>query len=233
MCSSDLENIGESFIKHPIDLINFEKYSHKRDIQERLQKIKLNNKLKLADRIKTSNGIIVDPNSIFDVQIKRIHAYKRQTLNCLRIMDLYRNILENPNLDIEPRTFIFAGKAAPGYYLAKKTIELINAIAKVINNDPKVNNKIKVVFLENYSVSLAEDIIPATDLSEQISTTTKEASGTSNMKFMMNGAVTIATLDGANIEIKDEVSEENIVIFGMEAREVLNYTQNGLEIYKI
>ena len=221
------ENIGESFIKHPTDLIGFEKFSYKKEIQEELHKIKLNNKIKLAERIKNSNGIIVDPNSIFDVQIKRIHAYKRQTLNCLRIMDLYRSILENPNLDIEPRTFIFAGKAAPGYYLAKKTIELINAIAKVINNDPKVNNKIKVVFLENYSVSLAEDIIPATDLSEQISTTTKEASGTSNMKFMMNGAVTIATLDGANIEIKDEVSEENIVIFGMEAREVLNYTQNG------
>ena len=221
------ENIGESFIKHPIDLINFEKYSHKRDIQERLQKIKLNNKLKLADRIKTSNGIIVDPKSIFDVQIKRIHGYKRQTLNCLRIMDLYRRILDEPNIEIIPRTFIFGGKAAPGYYLAKKTIELINSIAEVINNDIRVRDRIKVVFLENYSVSLAEDIIPATDLSEQISTTTKEASGTSNMKFMMNGALTIATLDGANIEIKDEVTEENIVIFGMEAREVLNYMQNG------
>lgn len=221
------DTIGESFIKHPTDLIEFEKHVHKKSIQNELHKIKLNNKKNLAERILRTNGIVVDPNSIFDVQIKRIHAYKRQTLNCLRIMDLYREIIENPNLEIEPRTFIFAGKAAPGYYLAKSTIELINALATTINNDIRVRDKIKVVFLENYSVSLAEDIIPAADLSEQISTTTKEASGTSNMKFMMNGALTIATLDGANIEIKDEVTEDNIVIFGMNAMEVLNYTQHG------
>ncbi|MBE6049797.1 MAG: glycogen/starch/alpha-glucan phosphorylase [Clostridium sp.] len=222
-----IETIGESFIKHPTDLIYFEKYAHEKGVQEELYRVKQKNKIKLANKIFERNGIVIDPNSIFDVQIKRIHAYKRQTLNCLRIMDLYNQLLENPNLDIEPRTFIFAGKAAPGYYLAKNIIELINCITEKINNDSRVNDKIKVVFMDNYKVSLAEEIIPATDVSEQISTTTKEASGTSNMKFMMNGAVTIATLDGANIEIKDEVGNDNIVIFGMNAREVLNYLENG------
>ena len=231
-CNKELANllketISDSFVNHPSDLLNFEKYVYDKDIQEKLYEIKRNNKIKLAKKIYDTNGIKVDINSLFDVQVKRIHAYKRQTLNCLRIMDLYSRILENPTLDIMPRTFIFAGKAAPGYYLAKNIIELINSIANVINNDKRVNDRIKVIFMENYSVSLAECIIPAADLSEQISTTTKEASGTSNMKFMMNGAITIATLDGANIEIKDEVKEDNIVIFGMEAREVLNYTQFG------
>ncbi|MBD7913458.1 MULTISPECIES: glycogen/starch/alpha-glucan phosphorylase [Clostridium] len=222
-----METIGESFIKHPTDLIYFEKHAHEKGVQEELNRVKKINKEKLADRIYKKNGIVIDPASIFDVQVKRIHAYKRQTLNCLRIMDLYNHLRENPNLEIEPRTFIFAGKAAPGYYLAKNIIELINCIADTVNNDPSVNDKIKVVFMNNYKVSLAEEIIPATDVSEQISTTTKEASGTSNMKFMMNGAVTIATLDGANIEIRDEVGNDNIVIFGMTAREVLNYLQNG------
>ena len=221
------DTIGDSFIKHPTDLCEFEKFLDDKSILDRLRNIKLNNKKKLAETILKNQHIEVDPNSIFDVQVKRIHAYKRQVLNCLRIMDLYNSLIENPQLKIEPRTFIFAGKAAPGYYLAKNTIELINAISKTINNDPRVNDKIKVVFLENYNVSLAEEIIPGTDLSEQISTTTKEASGTSNMKFMMNGAVTIATLDGANIEIKDEVGNDNIVIFGLTADEVLDYYKNG------
>lgn len=218
-----VDTIGDSFIKHPTDLENFKNYLDDPGVLEKLGQIKKDNKERLAQEIYKSNGIVIDTNSIFDVQIKRIHAYKRQTLNCLRIMDLYNKLIENPNLDIIPRTFIFAGKAAPGYYLAKNIIELICRVAETVNNDPRVNDKIKVVMLENYQVSLAEKIIPATDLSEQISTTTKEASGTSNMKFMMNGAITIATLDGANIEIKDEVGEDNIVIFGLNAEEVLNY----------
>ena len=222
-----LDTIGDSFIKHPTDLENFSNYLNDSAVLQKLGEIKKDNKERLAKEILKSKGIAIDTNSIFDVQIKRIHAYKRQTLNCLRIMDLYNKLIENPNLDVIPRTFIFAGKAAPGYYLAKNTIELICRVAETINNDPRVNDKIKVVMLENYQVSLAEKIIPATDLSEQISTTTKEASGTSNMKFMMNGAITIATLDGANIEIKDEVGEDNIIIFGLNAEEVLNYHKHG------
>ena len=221
------ETIGTSFIKHPTDMIDFKKFAHDTSVQDKLTQIKLNNKNKLIKVIQDTKGIIVDPNSIFDVQVKRIHAYKRQTLNCLKIMNLYNEILENPNKDIVPRTFIFGGKAAPAYYLAKNTIELISTLGEKINNDPRVNGKLKVILLDNYRVSLAEKIIPATDLSEQISTTTKEASGTSNMKFMMNGAITIATLDGANVEIRDEVSDENIMIFGMSEEEVLNYYNNG------
>ena len=230
-----VDTIGDSFIKHPIDLKNFERHLRDEVVLDQLGKIKRFNKENLAEIILKNENIKIDPNSIFDVQVKRMHAYKRQILNCLRIMDLYSRITDDPNYDIVPRTFIFAGKAAPGYYLAKNTIELINSIANKINNDPRANSKIKVVFIENYRVSLAEKIVPGTDLSEQISTTTKEASGTSNMKFMMNGAVTIATLDGANIEIKDEVTDDNIVIFGLNADEVLNYHKNGgyksLDIY--
>ncbi|MBZ4666640.1 glycogen/starch/alpha-glucan phosphorylase [Mahella sp.] len=222
-----MQTIGDSWIRHPIDLARFERYAYDGAVQAEVEGIKKANKERLARYIKEHNDIAVDPSSMFDSHIKRIHAYKRQTLNCLRIMDLYNRLIDNPHLNIVPRTFIFAGKAAPGYYLAKNIIELINAIADKVNNDPKVNDLIKVVFLENYRVSLAEAVIPASDLSEQISTTTKEASGTSNMKFMMNGAVTIATLDGANIEIRDEVGDDNIVIFGLTSKEVLNYYRNG------
>jgi len=222
-----LDTIGDSWIRHPMDLQRFERYADDEAVHGRVEAVKRANKERLAKFIKEHEDISVDPASMFDAQIKRIHAYKRQTLNCLRIMDLYNRLIDNPHMDIVPRTFIFAGKAAPGYYLAKNIIELINALAEKINSDPMVNDFMKVVFLENYRVSLAETIIPASELSEQISTTTKEASGTSNMKFMMNGAITIATLDGANIEIRDEVGDENIVIFGLTSREVLNYYKNG------
>lgn len=221
------ETIGDSFIYHPLDLRNFEQKLSDKSVLERLDKIKKHNKEKLSKLISKNDKIDVDPNSIFDIQVKRMHAYKRQILNCLRIMNLYNQLIDNPKLDIVPRTFIFGGKAAPGYYLAKNTIELINCIADTINKDARVNDKIKVVFMQNYRVSLAEEIIPGADVSEQISTTTKEASGTSNMKFMMNGAITVATLDGANIEIRDEVTDDNIIIFGLTADEVLNYYRNG------
>ncbi|MGL4990045.1 MAG: glycogen/starch/alpha-glucan phosphorylase [Sarcina sp.] len=228
-----IDTIGSSFIKHPIDMIDFKGFADDWTVREELAKIKLNNKCKLAQIIKDTKGITIDPNSIFDTQVKRIHGYKRQTLNCLRIMHMYNEILDNPNKDIVPRTFIFGGKAAPAYHLAKNTIELISRIGEKINNDPKVKDKLKIVLLDNYRVSLAEKIIPATDISEQISTTTKEASGTSNMKFMMNGAITMATLDGANVEIRDEVGDDNIIIFGMSEDEVINlYKQGGYSAYE-
>ena len=221
------DSIGESWVKYPSDLTQLLKYAEDVSFQGKLTSIKVSNKEKLADYIKNKYGIGLNTSSIFDVHIKRIHAYKRQILNVFHIMDLYNRLKENPGLDITPRTFIFAGKAAPGYYIAKQTIKLINSLAEIINNDKTIGDKIKVIFLENYSVSLAELIIPAADVSEQISTASKEASGTGNMKFMMNGAVTIGTLDGANIEISQAVGSGNIVIFGLKAEEDLSCYQNG------
>ena len=219
--------IGTEWIKDTMKLKDLEIYKNDINILKKLEEIKLENKLKLAEIIKDRNGIIVDPNSIFDVQIKRLHAYKRQLMNALHILHLYHELIDNPNLDIEPRTFIFGAKAAPGYYFAKCVIKFINELAQKVNNDKRVNDKLKVAFIENYGVSLAERIIPAANVSEQISTTTKEASGTSNMKFMMNGAITLATLDGANIEIHDQVGDENIILFGLLAEQVLDYNKYG------
>ena len=221
------DTIGTSWRRNPQDLKLFKKYKRDPDAQRKVEIIKQHNKEKLAEYIKEKNDIIVDPNSIFDVHVKRLHAYKRQLLNALHILHQYHEILENPNYDMVPKTYIFAAKAAPGYYYAKEVIKFINALAQQINNDPRVKGLIKVVFLENYGVTLAEKIIPASEVSEQISTTTKEASGTSNMKFMMNGAITLATLDGANVEILEEVGDPNIVIFGMTEKEILSYYRNG------
>ena len=214
------ELIGDGFKKDSTELEKFLKYHDDPDVLKRLKKIKYDNKLRLCDYISSANGVNVDPNSIFDVQIKRLHEYKRQLLNVLQILHMYRMIKENPNLDIPPRTFIFAAKASAGYFMAKQIIRLIIAVSNTINSDPVVREKIKVVFIEDYKVSLAEIIIPAADISEQISIAGKEASGTSNMKLMINGAVTLGTLDGANVEIAEQVGDDNIFIFGMKADEV-------------
>ena len=189
--------------------------------------IKQANKHNLAQHIRKLTGIEVDPTSLFDVQVKRIHEYKRQHLAVLQIITLYNWIKKNPGLQIQPRTFVFAGKAAPGYFMAKLIIKLINAVGAIVNKDPDVRGRLKVVFLPNFSVSLAQHIYPAADLSEQISTAGKEASGTGNMKFAMNGALTIGTLDGANIEIREEVSPENFFLFGLKADEVATLKAQG------
>jgi glycogen phosphorylase len=219
--------IGKEWIHTPSNLQQLTKFSNDSAFLEKLYEVKQKNKQRLADRIFKQNGIKVDPHSIFDIQVKRLHAYKRQLLNVLHILYLYNRCQEDPNYDFPPRTFIFGAKASPGYFYAKKIIKLLHTIAELVNNDPIVNGRIKLVFLENYRVSLAEEIIPAADISEQISTASKEASGTGNMKFMMNGAVTLGTLDGANIEILEQVGPENIFIFGLNAQEVMKYQQNG------
>lgn len=214
------ELIGDKWLKEADSLQDLQKYMGDKQVLDRLAEIKRANKVDLAKYILEHNGVEVNPDSIFDVQVKRLHEYKRQLLNALNILDLYLRIKENPNLDIQPRTFIFGAKAASAYYMAKQIIRFICALGDLINNDPDINGKIKVVFLENYRVTLAEMIMPAAEVSEQISLAGKEASGTGNMKFMINGALTIGTLDGANVEINKEVGNENMFLFGMLADEV-------------
>ena len=218
--------IGDDWITALNHIKKLNVYVDDPQCQQEFMNIKYQNKVRLAKYIKEHNGIDVDPRSIFDCQVKRLHEYKRQLLNILHVMHLYNQIKEHPEMDIVPRTFIFGAKAAAGYYTAKLTIKLINSVAEKINNDPSINGKIKVVFIEDYRVSNAELIFAAADVSEQISTASKEASGTGNMKFMLNGAVTIGTMDGANVEIVEEVGEENAFIFGMSADEVMEYERN-------
>ena len=212
--------IGDKFVKNADELEKLMAYQGNRDVLDKLAEIKRQNKVRLGEYILKTTGVVVNPDSIFDVQVKRLHEYKRQLLNALHILHLYNMIKADPNVDIEPRTFVFGAKAASSYYMAKLIIRLIYMIGKMVNDDPDVRGRLKVVFLENYRVSLAEIIMPASEISEQISTAGKEASGTGNMKFMINGAVTIGTMDGANVEIHERVGDENIFIFGLLAEEV-------------
>lgn len=224
--------IGNEFIEDANALEKLMKYYDDETVLESLRKVKYDNKLRLCDYIAKANGINVDPNSIFDVQIKRLHEYKRQLLNVLQILYMYNQIKTNPNIKMPPRTFIFAAKASAGYFMAKQVIRLIHAVSNLVNNDPIARDFIKVVFIEDYKVSLAEIIIPAANISEQISIAGKEASGTGNMKLMINGAVTVGTLDGANVEIHQQVGDDNIFLFGMTSDEVEALWQKGYQPLK-
>lgn len=221
------ELIGDQWITDLYQLKKLEAYMTNQEVKQRLRQIKYTNKVELASYIKETTTVVVDPNSIFDVHVKRLHEYKRQLLNVLHILHLYHTIKEHPEVDRVPRTFIFGAKAAPAYHRAKLIIKLINSVADLINHDYSINGAIKVVFLPNYRVSMAEKIFPASDLSEQISTASMEASGTGNMKFMLNGAMTIGTMDGANVEIVDKAGAENEFIFGLSSAEVINYQKYG------
>ena len=221
------DHIGPEWITDLSQISKLKLYVDDEKAQQEFMNIKYQNKVHLAKYILEHNGVEVDPRSIFDVQVKRLHEYKRQLLNILHVIYLYDQIKLHPEMDFYPRTFIFGAKASAGYHTAKKIIKLINAVADVVNNDKSINNKLKVVFIENYRVSNAEMIFAAADVSEQISTASKEASGTGNMKFMLNGAPTLGTMDGANVEIVEEVGEENAFIFGLSSDEVINYENNG------
>ncbi|MBO5453957.1 MAG: glycogen/starch/alpha-glucan phosphorylase [Clostridia bacterium] len=221
------EAIGDCWIKDPMRLDDLTPFADDSAFCEAFRKIKHGKKIQFIDYVSKNFNIKLESHSLYSSQVKRLHAYKRQTLNILYVMHLYNQILENPDIEMQPRTFVFGAKAFSSYSLAKKVIKLIHAVANKVNNDPIVKNRIKVVFIPNYNVDMAQRIIPASDVSLQISTASKEASGTSNMKFMMNGAITLATMDGANVEIFDAVGENNIVTFGLSSEEVINYYAHG------
>lgn len=220
------EAIGPGWKTNASELKKLHEFEEDSSFLEQLGQVKYNNKLRLAEMVKEKQGIMLDPCSLYDVHVKRIHAYKRQLLNVFKIMDLYNRLQEDPEGVQGAYTFIFGGKAAPGYHYAKRIIKLIHDLGHKINNDPRLREKLKVVFMENFNVSLAERIYPAADISEQISTASKEASGTGNMKFMMNGALTLGTLDGANVEIREAVGDDHIFIFGLTSEEVIDYNLN-------
>jgi starch phosphorylase len=230
---SDLiaEKIGEDWPVHLEQLQQLKQWSKDPTFQRNVAKVKQENKLRLCKILEKDYGVKVNPASMFDIQVKRIHEYKRQLLNCLHIILMYNRIKRDPTAKFTPRTVMIGGKAAPGYYIAKQIIKLICSVGNVINNDPIVGDKLKVIFLENYRVTLAEKIMPAADLSEQISTAGTEASGTGNMKFMLNGALTVGTLDGANVEMAEEMGNDNIFIFGMTVDEVEDLKRRGYNAY--
>jgi starch phosphorylase len=221
------QKIGDRWITHLEDLRQLEAFADDAGFRNQWRQVKQAVKQDLAERIRERTGTVVNPDTLFDIQVKRIHEYKRQHLNVLHIVTLYNRLKNNPNLDIQPRTFFFGGKAAPGYFMAKLIIKLINSVGQVVNQDPDIRNRLKVVFIPDYNVTNSQPVYPAADLSEQISTAGKEASGTGNMKFSMNGALTIGTLDGANIEIREEVGDENFFLFGLTTQGVTDLKTQG------